>query len=42
MNHQVKHSETLRSAHTMHLYVLYGSQNKQRLFTYTAFIDWLS
>jgi len=24
------------SAHTMHLCVLYGSRNKQRLFLYTA------
>ena len=25
---------------TMHLCVLYGSQNKQRLFPYTALTDW--
>ena len=30
----------LRSAHTVHLCVLCGSQNKQRLFPYTALTDW--
>ena len=30
----------LRSAHTVHLCVLRGSQNKQRLFPYTALTDW--
>jgi hypothetical protein len=29
-----------RAAHTMYLCVLYGSQNKQRLFPYTALTDW--
>jgi len=29
----------LRSAHTVYLCVLYGSQNKQRLFSYTALTD---
>ena len=27
---------------TVYLCVLYGTQNKQRLFPYTALIDWLS
>ena len=30
----------LRSAHTVYLYVLCGSENKQRLFSYTALTDW--
>ena len=30
----------LRSAHTVHLCVLCGSENKQRLFPYTALTDW--
>ena len=30
----------LRSAHTLYLCVLCGSQNKQRLFPYTALTDW--
>ena len=38
--HQVKNLATLRSAHTVYLCVLYGSQNKQRLFPYTALTDW--
>jgi len=29
-------SELLSSAHTVYFRVLYGSQNKQRLFPYTA------
>jgi hypothetical protein len=29
----------LRSAHTVYLCVLYGSQSKQRLFPYTALTD---
>jgi len=33
-------SKTLRAAHTVHLSVLCGSENKQRLFPYTALIDW--
>ena len=36
----VKHSQTLRSAHTVYLCVLFGSQNKQRLFPYTALAIW--
>jgi len=36
MYYQILHSEILRSAHTVHLCVLCGSQNKQRLFPYTA------
>jgi hypothetical protein len=30
----------VRSVHTVHLCVLCGSQNKQRLFPYTAWTDW--
>ena len=30
----------LRSAHTVYLCVLCGSQNKQRLFPYTTLTDW--
>jgi hypothetical protein len=30
----------LRSAHTVYLCVLYGYQNKQRFFLYTALIGW--
>jgi hypothetical protein len=30
----------LRSTHTLHLCVLYGSQNKQRLFPYTILTAW--
>jgi hypothetical protein len=29
-----------RSTYTVHLCVLCGSENKQRLFTYTALTDW--
>jgi hypothetical protein len=31
---------TARSAHTAYLYVLCGSENKQRLFPYTTLTDW--
>jgi len=30
----------LRSAHTVYLCVLCGSENKQQLFPYTALTDW--
>jgi hypothetical protein len=30
----------MRSAHTVNLCVLCGSENKQRLFPYTALTDW--
>jgi hypothetical protein len=33
--------EIVRSAHTVCLRVLCGSQNKQRLFPYTAPTDWV-
>jgi hypothetical protein len=33
---QFQHSQILCSAHTVDLCVLYGSQNKQRLFPYTT------
>ena len=32
--------EILRSAHTVHLFVLCGSENKQRLFPYTVLTEW--
>ena len=38
--HQVQHSAILRSVHTVNLCVLCGSENKQRLFPYTALTDW--
>jgi hypothetical protein len=37
---QVEHAKNLRSAHTVYLCVLCGSENKQRLFPYTALTDW--
>jgi len=37
---QVKHSTILRSAHTVYLCVLCGSENKQLLFPHTALTDW--
>jgi hypothetical protein len=40
MYRQVSHSTIVRSAHTVYLCVLCGSQNKQRLFPYTALTDW--
>jgi len=40
MYRQVQRSEILRSAHTVYLCVLYGSQNKQRLFPYTILTGW--
>jgi hypothetical protein len=33
-------SLSLRSAHTLNLRVLNGSQNKLRLFPFTALTDW--
>ena len=33
-------NKNLRSAHTVYLCVLYGSQNKHQLFPYTALTDW--
>jgi len=37
--HYVSHSQILRSAHTLYLCVLCGSQNKQPLFPYTTLTD---
>ena len=37
----VKHSTIPRSTHTVYLCALCGSENKQRLFPYTALTDWL-
>jgi hypothetical protein len=37
--HQFQHTKTLHSAHRLHLYVPYGSHNKQ-LFTQTALTRW--
>jgi len=34
------YSTTLRSAHTLYLCFLCGSENKQRLFPYTALTGW--
>jgi len=36
----VYHPQILRSAHTVYLCVLCGSENKQRLFPYTALTGW--
>jgi len=40
MYHQFNINKVLRSAHTVFLRVLCGSQNKQRLFPYTALTGW--
>ena len=40
MGWQVWHSTNLRSAHTVYLCVLCGSENKQPLFPYTTLTDW--
>ena len=40
MYRQIQRSAILRSAHTVYLCVLCGSENKQRLFPYTALTDW--
>jgi hypothetical protein len=37
---KIEHPTTLRSAHTVYLCVLCGSQNKQLLFPYTTLTDW--
>jgi len=37
---EVWHPKISRSAHTVYLCVLCGSQNKQRLFPYTTLTDW--
>ena len=39
-SHRVLYSSIPRSAHTLYLCVLCGSENKQRLFPYTALTDW--
>jgi len=39
MYRKVYHSLILRSAHTVYLCVLCGSENKQRLFPYAALTD---
>ena len=39
MYHQVQHSQILRSAHTVYLCVLCGSENRQRLFHCTTLTD---
>jgi len=39
--HRQFNTQILRSAHTVYLRVLCGSQNKQRLFPYTALTDWI-
>ena len=40
MYHQVEYSKIIHCIHTVYLCVFYGSQNKQRLFPYTALTDW--
>ena len=40
MYHQFNFKQIVLSAHTVYLCVLSGSQNKQRLFPYTALTDW--
>jgi hypothetical protein len=40
MYHQALDPKILRSAHTVYLYVLYESENEQRLFHSTALTDW--
>jgi hypothetical protein len=40
MYRQAYHSAILRTVHTLYLYVLCGSENKQRLFRYTILTDW--
>jgi len=35
------YQKALHYVHIVHLRVLYGSQNKQQLFPYTALSDWL-
>jgi len=40
MYHQAQQSAIPRSDHTVYLCVLCGSENKQRLFPYTALTDW--
>ena len=38
--HQVEHSERFYMVPTLSLWVLYRSQNKQRLLPYTALTEW--
>ena len=40
MYRQVYHAQTPRSAHTVYFCVLCESENKQRLFPFTALTDW--
>jgi len=40
MYQQVERARNLRSAHTVYLRVLCGSQNKQKLFPHTELTDW--
>ena len=40
MYHQFNINKSYVLPHTMYLYVLCGSQNKQRLLAYTALADW--
>jgi len=42
MYDQTQHTKILHYAHTVYLCVLCGSENKQRLFPYTALTDWFS
>jgi len=40
MHNRIQHPTIVRSPHTVYLWVLCGSENKQRLFPYTALTDW--
>jgi len=40
MSKQGDHLTILRSAHTFHLCILYGSQKKTISFPYTALTEW--
>jgi hypothetical protein len=40
MYHKISHPKILRATHEVCLCVLYGYQNKQRLFPYTELTDW--
>jgi hypothetical protein len=33
-------AESLHFTHALYLYILYGSENKERLYPYTALTDW--
>jgi hypothetical protein len=39
MYHQFERSKILRPAHAVYLCLLYGTENKQRLFSYAALTE---